>query len=173
MSKPHADDVMESQLYSLLARHDQIESVVPNIDTVVPRLLAELGGYQASTKAKVKVSSLVFMSDLSFTFEGIKKTFEGKNVGVPLVGGGCAYGTLYYNDLRDLEGKCELQIITTILALNINFLHSGKTFATFIGMMRNSADECKQPDEKSAGVYPGLSAANGIFSGQGKWSSDA
>ncbi|KZO91241.1 hypothetical protein CALVIDRAFT_530952 [Calocera viscosa TUFC12733] len=164
---------MESQLYSLLARHDQIESVVPNIDTVVPRLVAELGGYQASTKAKVKVSSLVFMSDLSFTFEGVKKSFDGKNVGVPLVGGGCAYGTLYYNDLRDLEGKCELQIITTILALNINFVHSGNTFATFIGMLRAFGDDYKKPDEKSPGVYPGLSAANGIFTGQGQWSNDA
>ncbi|KZO94070.1 hypothetical protein CALVIDRAFT_232993 [Calocera viscosa TUFC12733] len=27
----------------------------------------------------------VFMSDLSFTFEGVRKLFDGKNVGVPLV----------------------------------------------------------------------------------------
>lgn len=155
MSRSHADDVMEAQLFSLLARHDQIEHIVPNIDTVVPRLVAELGGYECSTKAKVKVTSLVFMSDLDFTFDGLKKTFSGKNIGVPLVGGGCAYGTLYYHDLRDLEGKCEIQIVTTILALNINFVHKDKTFATFIG------------------VYPGLSAANGIFSGQGQWSNEA
>ncbi|EJU02533.1 hypothetical protein DACRYDRAFT_15230 [Dacryopinax primogenitus] len=128
---------MESQLYSLLARHDQIESIVPNIDAVVPRLVFELGGYASSTKAKVKVTGLVFMSDLEFIFEGIKKKFGGKNIGVPLVG-----------------GKCELQIVTTILALNVNFLRSGKIFAMFIG------------------VYPGLSAANGIFTGQGQWLND-
>jgi hypothetical protein len=80
----------------------------------------------------------------------IKKRFEGKLGGVGLPGGllfycidyswnvlhlagGGSWGTLFYDNISDLSGSCDIQINATPVATNVNFIHNGKTFATVGG----------------------------------------
>ncbi|KAE9384465.1 hypothetical protein BT96DRAFT_1008054 [Gymnopus androsaceus JB14] len=139
-----ADEVLRTQLHALVSASPDHDA-----DIVVPKLVNELGGFANSTDASFSLASLILYVECVLTAKDIHKLYNGK-LGESVSIGGVSWGKLFYDNLSDLSGGCDVNINATAVLTNVNFIRSGKLLATYAGS--------------------GVGTVVGTYGGSGSWS---
>ncbi|MEV4457323.1 hypothetical protein [Microbispora sp. NPDC049633] len=139
-------------LYGAIDDKAWLETILSKFDTQwsppsgVERV--NLSAFRHSVMALAKVEGLLLHLNVRLETKGIAKRFEGNAYGPVLNVFSVTGGTLYYNDISDLRGSCDLEVNIFHIYTNFNFIRDARIFATY----------------QAAGIPMG-----GVLWGEGRW----
>ncbi|KAH7401301.1 hypothetical protein BKA66DRAFT_436454 [Pyrenochaeta sp. MPI-SDFR-AT-0127] len=90
--------------------------------------------FKTSTSAEAGLLNLWFYTQLDLKAKNISRRFQGSAWGVsPGLPVGALFGTLWYNDVSELKGKCSFFVGSFTQYVYANFWNGDKHIATFHG----------------------------------------
>ncbi|UKZ80148.1 hypothetical protein TrVFT333_007905 [Trichoderma virens FT-333] len=134
-SNPELDEGRLNDFYDFVMSQQHGEQILESIvrpEYVYNRSVTLQSDFNTSTYAAGSLLPLIFYDQLHLEAHDVKKSFTGHTWGLVLgIPGGAVFGTLFYNDIAELEGECSLFIGVFSQYVYANFWKNNTQIATY------------------------------------------